>query len=54
MLYKNNGYDLRDSQERKGCIRALNTIIYNGKNTKQLIHPSAIKFNTVVISTHKF
>ena len=34
------GYDLSDSLELKGCVRALNKAIYNAKNTKQLIHHS--------------
>ncbi|MBL4908334.1 MAG: integrase core domain protein [Flavobacteriaceae bacterium] len=34
------GYDLSDSLELKGCVRALNKAIYNAKNTKHLIHHS--------------
>lgn len=34
------GFDLSDSLELKGCIRALNKAIYNAKNTRQLIHHS--------------
>lgn len=34
------GYDLSDSLELKGCVRALNKAIYNAKNTKLLIHHS--------------
>ena len=46
------GYDLSDSLELKGCVRALNKAIYNAKNTKQLIQIEA--FNTVAIFTLKF
>ncbi len=34
------GFDLSDSLELKGCVRALNKAIYNAKNVKQLIHHS--------------
>ena len=34
------GYDLSDSLELKGCVRALNKAIYHAKNIKQLIHHS--------------
>jgi transposase InsO family protein len=34
------GFDLSDSLELKGCVRALNKAIYNAKDTKQLIHHS--------------
>ncbi|MFS4469043.1 IS3 family transposase [Maribacter sp. 2210JD10-5] len=34
------GFDLSDSLELKGCVRALNKAIYNAKNIKQLIHHS--------------
>lgn len=34
------GYDLSDSLELKGCIRALKKAIYNAKNIKKLIHHS--------------
>ncbi len=34
------GYDLSDSLELKGCVRALNKAIYNAKNIKELIHHS--------------
>ena len=34
------GFDLSDSLELKGCVRALNKAIYNAKNTKKLIHHS--------------
>ncbi|MGB5362127.1 MAG: IS3 family transposase, partial [Aureibaculum sp.] len=34
------GYDLSDSLELKGCVRALNKAIYQSKNIKQLIHHS--------------
>jgi putative transposase len=34
------GYDLSDSLELKGCVRALNKAIYQAKNIKQLIHNS--------------
>lgn len=34
------GFDLSDSLELKGCVRALNKAIYNSKNIKQLIHHS--------------
>ena len=34
------GYDLSDSLELKGCIRALNRAIQQAKNTKGLIHHS--------------
>ena len=34
------GYDLSDSLELKGCVRALNKAIYKAKNIKQLIHHS--------------
>ncbi len=34
------GYDLSDSLELKGCVRALNKAIYNTKNLKGLIHHS--------------
>ncbi|WP_407557922.1 IS3 family transposase [Winogradskyella sp. 4-2091] len=34
------GYDLSDSLELKGCVRALNKAIYQAKNIKQLIHHS--------------
>lgn len=37
---KTVGFDLSDSLELKGCVRALNKAIYNAKNTKQLIHHS--------------
>jgi transposase InsO family protein len=34
------GYDLSDSKELKGCVRALNKALYQAKNIKQLIHHS--------------
>ena len=34
------GYDLSDSLELKGCIRALNKAIYHARNIKKLIHHS--------------
>ncbi|BAO76371.1 IS3 family transposase [Winogradskyella sp. PG-2] len=34
------GYELSDSLELKGCVRALNKVIYQAKNIKQLIHHS--------------
>lgn len=34
------GFDLSDSLELKGCVRALNKAIYNSKSTKKLIHHS--------------
>ncbi|WP_139181116.1 IS3 family transposase [Winogradskyella thalassocola] len=34
------GYDLSDSLELKGCVRALNKAIYKAKNTNGLIHHS--------------
>tara|TARA_R110000751_G_C13756096_1_gene478760 strand:+ start:313 stop:1059 length:747 start_codon:yes stop_codon:yes gene_type:complete len=34
------GYDISDSLELKGCVRALNKALYKTKNTKQLIHHS--------------
>jgi transposase InsO family protein len=34
------GYDLSDSLELKGCVRALNKAIYNAEDTSQLIHHS--------------
>ncbi|QDO94227.1 IS3 family transposase [Formosa sediminum] len=34
------GYDLSDSLELKGCVRALNKAIYQAKNTKKLIYHS--------------
>jgi len=34
------GYDLSDSLELKGCVRALNKAIYNAKNIKGLTHHS--------------
>ncbi len=34
------GYDLSDSLELNGCVRALNKAIYQTKNVKQLIHHS--------------
>ncbi|WP_149275083.1 IS3 family transposase [Pareuzebyella sediminis] len=34
------GFDLSDSLELKGCVRALNKAIYNAKNTTRLIHHS--------------
>jgi len=34
------GYDLSDSLELKGCVRALNKAIYQTKTTKGLIHHS--------------
>jgi putative transposase len=34
------GFDLSDSLELKGCVRALNKAIYNAKSIKQLIHHS--------------
>ena len=34
------GYDLSDSLELKGCVRALNKAIYQAKNIKDLIHHS--------------
>ena len=34
------GYDLSDSLELKGCVRALNKAIYNTENIKKLIHHS--------------
>jgi transposase InsO family protein len=34
------GYDLSDSLELKGCVRALNKAIYQTKNIKGLIHHS--------------
>ncbi len=34
------GYDLSDSLELKGCVRALNKAIYQAKDTKGLIHHS--------------
>jgi len=34
------GYDLSDSLELGGCVRALNKAIYQAKNIKQLIHHS--------------
>ena len=34
------GYDLSDSLELKGCVRALNKAIYNAKNIERLIHHS--------------
>jgi transposase InsO family protein len=34
------GYDISDSLELKGCVRALNKAIYLAKNIKQLIHHS--------------
>ncbi|WP_422091658.1 DDE-type integrase/transposase/recombinase [Tenacibaculum ovolyticum] len=34
------GYDLSDSLELKRYVRALNKVIYQAKNIKQLIHHS--------------
>ncbi|MGG6231524.1 transposase [Tenacibaculum sp. SDUM215027] len=34
------GYDLSDSLELKGCVRALNKAIYQAKNINKLIHHS--------------
>jgi transposase InsO family protein len=34
------GYDLNDSLELKGCVRALHKAIYQAKNIKELIHHS--------------
>jgi len=34
------GYDLSDSLELRGCVRALNKAIYQAKNIKDLIHHS--------------
>ncbi|PKG44319.1 hypothetical protein CXF67_00255, partial [Psychroflexus sp. MES1-P1E] len=34
------GYDLSDSLELKGCVRALNKAIYEAKNINRLIHHS--------------
>ncbi len=34
------GYDLSDSLELNGCVRALNKAIYHAKNIKGLIHHS--------------
>ena len=34
------GYDLSDSLELKGCVRALNKAIYQAKNIKGLVHHS--------------
>lgn len=34
------GYDLSDSLELKGCVRALNKAIYNARNIDRLIHHS--------------
>jgi putative transposase len=34
------GYDLSDSLELNGCVRALNKALYLAKNTKGLIHHS--------------
>ncbi len=34
------GYDLSDSLELKGCVRALNKAIYHAKNIKKLVHHS--------------
>ncbi|WP_082379216.1 IS3 family transposase [Pseudalgibacter alginicilyticus] len=34
------GYDLSDSLELKGCVRALNKALYQTKSTKDLIHHS--------------
>ena len=34
------GYDLSDSLELSGCVRALNKAIYQAKDIKQLIHHS--------------
>ncbi|QLE03061.1 IS3 family transposase [Galbibacter sp. BG1] len=34
------GYDLSDSLELKGCVRALNKALYQAKNIKSLIHHS--------------
>lgn len=34
------GYDLSDSLELKGCVRALNKALYQAKNINQLIHHS--------------
>ena len=34
------GYDLSDSLELKGCVRALNKAVYQAKNIKGLIHHS--------------
>ncbi|MGJ8549600.1 IS3 family transposase [Winogradskyella wichelsiae] len=34
------GYDLSDSLELKGCVRALNKAIYNAEDTSKLIHHS--------------
>lgn len=34
------GYDISNSLELKGCVRALNKALYQAKNLKQLIHHS--------------
>ena len=34
------GYDLSDSLELKGCVRALNKAVYQAKNIKGLRHHS--------------
>ena len=34
------GYDLSDSLELNGCVRALKKAVYQAKNIKQLIHHS--------------
>ena len=34
------GYDISNSLELKGCVRALNKALYQAKNIKQLIHHS--------------
>ena len=36
------GYDISNSLELKGCVRALNKALYQAKNIKHLIHHSAI------------
>jgi hypothetical protein len=48
------GYDLSDSLELKGCVRALNKAIYQAKNIKKLTHHSDRGIQNLAMFIHKY
>ena len=48
------GYDLSDSLELKGCVRALNIAVYQTKILKDLFIILIEEYTIVVIFTHKY
>ncbi|TYC07972.1 DDE-type integrase/transposase/recombinase [Bizionia gelidisalsuginis] len=48
------GYDLSDSLELKGCVRALNKAVYQAKDIKGQYIIQTEEYNTAAMYTHKY